>query len=103
MTTCYSHECWLRSISTQKAAVVAAERTATRRARRMILAGLIAFLFTLGAAIGESKRIPKVTGPRTTQTDSWICQNVSAFFCFGQVPKIVSKPHTVPSKRGRNE
>jgi hypothetical protein len=85
--------------------------------KRMLVTGLAASALFAGSALGAekmqaqkstaSRRIavenPRVVGFKTEQTDSWLCEYVSPFFC-SSIPTIVAAPQpgtTTTSRRGR--
>ena len=87
--------------------------------KRTLAAGLIGSTLFAGAAFGIENRMAAErsvararatsSGPRrvdfkTEQTDSWLCLNVSPFFC-SAVPSVVAAPQpgaTTTSRRGRH-
>jgi len=94
------------------------ERTRSKRIRGLVLAGVGAALLSSMTMTGQesragvrgSTRPARVTPSsrpvvsfRTERTDSWLCQNVSVFFC-SREPAMVISPATAPSyakRRGR--
>ena len=88
------------------------------RWKRSMAAGILGSVLLAGAAMAAEPRQTaqrRASGVRTAQaerarvvdfkperTDSWLCENVSPFFCT-YVPSVASQPATTSSRqRGRN-
>jgi hypothetical protein len=83
---------------------------------KTLAAGLIGSALFAGAAFGADGRMttqksnasrratsegPRVVAFKPDQTDSWLCENVSPFFC-SQIPTVVSTPTAgTTTTRGR--
>jgi hypothetical protein len=84
-----------------------------RKLKRMVLLGALVSVMSVPALVGEERATgSRVTRPpatsqesrrvvpfKTDKTDSWMCQNVSAFWC--QSDRAQSTPSNPPSNRGR--
>jgi hypothetical protein len=93
-------------------------QSSARQWTRTLAAGLLGSVLFAGAAFGAEQRMTaqKVTasrraateGPRVVsfkeeRTDSWLCENVSPFFC-SSIPTVVATPQpgaTTTQRRGR--
>jgi hypothetical protein len=86
--------------------------------KRSMAAGILGSVFLAGAAMAtEPRQTPqrRAPGVRTAApaergrvvefkpeaTDSWLCENVSPFFC-SYVPSVTAQPATTTRQRGRN-
>ena len=82
---------------------------------RTLAAGLIGSALFAGAAFGADGRMtaqrsnanrrvsteaPRVVAFKAEQTDSWLCENVSPFFC-SSIPTVISTPQSAAPSRGR--
>ena len=93
-------------------------KTSGNRWKRSIAAGVLGSFLFAGAAFGAENRMEaqrRVSNPRPAQaergrvvdfkperTDSWLCENVSPFFC-AYVPSVAaSQPAASSRQRGRN-
>ncbi len=97
-----------------------AMNTKGNRLKRSMAAGVLGSLLLAGVAFGSESRMQsqrRVSNARPAQaergrvvefkserTDSWLCENVSPFFCT-YVPSVASSQSAAPSssrQRGRN-
>ena len=93
-------------------------KTSGNQWKRSIAAGVLGSILFAGAAFGAENRMEaqrRVANARPAQsergrvvdfkperTDSWLCENVSPFFC-NYVPSVAaSQPTTSSRQRGRN-
>jgi hypothetical protein len=93
-------------------------KTSSNRWKRSIAAGVLGSILFAGAAYGAENRMEaqrRVANARPAQaergrvvdfkperTDSWLCENVSPFFCT-YVPSVAaSQPAASSRQRGRN-
>lgn len=82
---------------------------------RTLAAGLIGSALFAGAAFGADGRMttqrsnasrrvasegPRLVAFKPDRTDSWLCENVSPFFC-SSIPTVVSTPAGTTTTRGR--
>jgi hypothetical protein len=82
---------------------------------RTLAAGLIGSALFAGAAFGADGRMtaqrsnanrrvtsegPRVVSFKADRTDSWLCENVSPFFC-SAVPTVVSTPEATAASTSR--
>jgi hypothetical protein len=91
--------------------------TMSGRWKRMLVTGFAASALFAGSAFGAEKmqaqrssairraavENPRVVGFKTEQTDSWLCEYVSPFFC-SSIPTVVAAPlpgTATTSQRGR--
>lgn len=91
-------------------------KTSGNRWKRSIAAGVLGSVVFAGAAFGAEARMEaqrrinnarsaqaargRVVEMRPEQTDSWLCENISPFFC-SYVPTVTAQPAT-STRRGRN-
>ena len=82
---------------------------------RTLAVGLMGSALFAGAAFGADGRMtaqrsnanrrvtsegPRVVAFKADRTDSWLCENVSPFFC-SSIPTVVSTPQGAAPSRGR--
>ena len=93
-------------------------KTSGSRWKRSIAAGVLGSVLFAGATFAAETRMEaqrrvanarpaqasergRVVEMRPEQTDSWLCENVSPFFC-SYVPTVTAQPATTSRQRGRN-